>query len=229
MSKELKDYFMARGIATSRSTPYHPIGNGQVERYNGIIWRAVRLCLKSYQMSESSWELALPEALHSIRSLLSTATNTTPHERFFSFQRKSSHGTSLPSWLQPGPVMLRRFVRGSKLDPLVDRVELTDVNPTYAHVRFPDGRESTVSLRDLAPCARSEAASQDSAVETTLLDSHDLHTVRQGDACISDQPVPSSEPGNTPQPTAGTAPVLDLEPVLRRSTRPVKAPDRLTY
>ncbi len=51
--------------------------------------------------------------------------------------------------MQPGPVLLRRFVRTSKNDPLVDEVELTDVNPTYARVRYTDGRESSVSLRDL--------------------------------------------------------------------------------
>jgi len=153
MSSELKDYLSERGIATSKTTPYHPIGNGQVERYNGIIWNSVRLALRSRGLPSQQWEAVLPDALHSIRSLLSTAINTTPHERFFKFQRCSSYGASLPSWLTtPGPVLLRRYVRTSKNDPLVDEVELTDVNPTYAHIRYPDGRESTVSLRDLAPC-----------------------------------------------------------------------------
>ena len=45
MSAELKSYFANRGIATIHSTPYHPIGNGQVERYNGIVWKRVRLAL----------------------------------------------------------------------------------------------------------------------------------------------------------------------------------------
>ena len=90
--------------------------------------------------------MVLPDALHSIRSLLSTATNTTPHERFFGYQRRSSCGSSIPSWLStPGPVMLRRFVRHSKTDPLIDEVQLMDVNPSYAYIRYSDGRESTVS------------------------------------------------------------------------------------
>jgi hypothetical protein len=153
LSQELKQYFFKQGIATSKTTPYHPIGNGQVERYNGIIWKAVCLALKSANLPNSQWELVLPDALHFIRSLLSTSTNTTPHERFFNFQRRSSHGASLPSWLHsPGPILLRRFVRTNKTDPLVDQVELTDANPTYARVRYMDGRESTVSLRDLALC-----------------------------------------------------------------------------
>ena len=56
--------------------------------------------------------------------------------------------------------MLRRCVRHSKNDPLVDEVELTDVNSTYAHIRYPDGRQSTVSLKDLSHCPPT----------------HDLHT-----------------------------------------------------
>ena len=114
--------------------------NGQYERYNSIIWKGVQLALKSHNLQISNWEMVLPSVLHSIRLLLSIATNTTPHERFFAFQRRSMCGMSLPSWLTTsGNVMLRRYVRHTKNDPLVDEVELTDVNPTYAHIRYPDG------------------------------------------------------------------------------------------
>ena len=103
----------------------------------------------------TAWQSVLSVALHSVRSLLSTATNETPHERFFKFDRKTGQGQSLPSWLHhPGPVFLRNFQRTSKSEPLVEEVELLQANPTYAFVRFPNGRESTVSLRDLAPCPR---------------------------------------------------------------------------
>ena len=43
-----------------------------------------------------------------------------------------------------------------KSDPLVHEVELIHANPTYAHIKFPDGRESTASLKDLAKCPREE-------------------------------------------------------------------------
>ena len=42
-------------------------------------------------------------------------------------------------------------MRGSKYEPLVETVDLLDVNPNYAHVRLNNGRETTVSLRHLAP------------------------------------------------------------------------------
>lgn len=51
----------------------------------------------------------------------------------------------------PGPVLLKRHVRNSKFEPLVDEVELIEANPLYAHVQFPGGREDTVSLKHLAP------------------------------------------------------------------------------
>ena len=107
MSHKLKNHFYGRGIASSKSTPYHPIGNGQVERYNGIIWKNIKLALHTHNLSTQQWESVLADALHSIRSLLPTATNTTPHDWFFNFPRRSSHGSCPPSWLTPGAVLLR--------------------------------------------------------------------------------------------------------------------------
>ena len=52
-------------------------------------------------------------------------------------------------------MLLRNFVRANKNDDYVRQVQLTEANPTFARVRFPDGHESTVSLQDLAPCPSS--------------------------------------------------------------------------
>ena len=167
-------------------------------------------------LPDSKWELVLPNAPHSIRSLLSTSNNTTPHERSFSFQRRSSLGTSLSSWLQhPGPVLLRRFVRTSKNDPFVDQVELTDANPTYAHVKYPDGREPSASLWDLTPCPLppgqeglpSERKENDIAPDVTVPD-------LQQDSTAS--PMASDEQQNS----------STQVPTIRRSTRQVKPSSR---
>ena len=152
MSAELREFLTGLGVATSRTTPYNPEGNSQCERYNGTIWRAINLAMEGKKLSKGLWESVLPDVLHSIRSLLCTATNCTPHERMFTHTRRSASGTSLPSWLlSPGKVFLRRHVRG-KFDPLVEPVELVEANPLYAHIRHSSGKTDTVSIRDLAPC-----------------------------------------------------------------------------
>ena len=43
-SDKLKTYFMQNGLASNMSTPYYPMGNGQVEGYDGTVW-------------ESQWQL----------------------------------------------------------------------------------------------------------------------------------------------------------------------------
>ena len=152
MSSELKSYLTSQGIATSRTTAYNPAENGQVERYNGIIWKTIELALKSRGLGIQQWAMVLQPALHSIRSLLCTATNATPHERMFTHARKSHHGFSLPTWLTtPGTILMKNNNRGNKYEPLVQEVELIEANPEYAHVKLPNGNETSVSLRHLAP------------------------------------------------------------------------------
>ena len=170
LSRELKDYLHSRGIVTSHSTLYHSTGNSQCERFNQTIWKTISLMIKGRNLGPHHWEEVLPEALHLVRTRLSTATNTTPHERFLPFPRRSMLGRSLPTWLiTPNTVMLKRFVR-NKSEPLCDEVELLDANAKTALVRFPDGKESTVSVSDIAPLSDMsdnepcEQCSQNSAV-----------------------------------------------------------------
>ncbi|XP_045104966.1 LOW QUALITY PROTEIN: uncharacterized protein LOC123500328 [Portunus trituberculatus] len=227
MSKEICNFLMENGIVYTHSSPYHPQGNGQCERENGIIWKAVQLALRSQKLPDilrhgSSWESVLDVALHSIRLLLCTATNQTPHERLFSYHRKSCNGYSLPSWLSsPGPTLLRKFVRSFKTDPLVERVELVTATPHYARVRYQDGRESTVSTSDLAPFPRDQSAPQNE---------------QQSPAGIPDAlGSPSKDAVYHPPLTEQTpSPVADArdegkQDSLHRSIRIKKPVDRLTY
>ena len=50
---------------------------------------------------------------------------------------------------EPGPVYVCKHVR-DKYDPVVEKMDLLNANPNYAVVRSPEGREVTVSTRDIA-------------------------------------------------------------------------------
>ena len=156
MSQELKLYLHNKGIATSNTTAYNPTGNGQCERYNGVIWKSIRLALYSKNLPVTCWESVLQDVLHSQRSLLNTSTNCSPHERMFHHGRRSSHGTSIPTWLTKSKTALvKRHARSSKHDPLVDEVEVLAVNPCYIRVKYPSGREDNVSLKHVSPPSNS--------------------------------------------------------------------------
>ena len=77
MSYKFKSWLHSLGVSTSRTTRYNPRGNGQVEHYKGIIWKTIVLALCVKRLSLMYWECVLPNVLHSIRSLLCTATNLT--------------------------------------------------------------------------------------------------------------------------------------------------------
>ena len=239
-SYELKSWLHSNGVATSRTTSYNPRGNGQCERYNGTIWKAIQCCLKSRKLPITHWEDVVTDALHSIRSLLCTATNCTPHERMFKHNRRSATGTSIPSWLKPGPIYVKRHVR-NKDEPLVDEAELLETNPNYAHIRFHDGSETTVSIRDISP--RAIDASELHSAPTDGIDRPD------NDIFESQQPESNQVPESTQVPPNEVSTDTDFKeidsngnshtenhqpsgnpaadaPPLRRSTRARKAVDR---
>ena len=73
------------------------------------------------------------EALHAIRSLLCTATNDIPHNRLFSYERKSSFGQNIPSWLlEADKALLKKYVKNSKYDVDNEEVEIVQPNAQYA-------------------------------------------------------------------------------------------------
>lgn len=111
LSAETQLYLRNKNISTSKTSRYNPRGNGQVEKLNGTLWKAIQVTLHSRKLSDQEWETILPDALHSLRYLLCTATNTTPHERLFKFSRKSTTGKSIPSWIKPGPVFIKNHTR----------------------------------------------------------------------------------------------------------------------
>ena len=59
VSEELHKHLTKNSIGHSFSSVYNPRGNGQVERYNGTIWRGVQLALESDGLEAKHWESAL--------------------------------------------------------------------------------------------------------------------------------------------------------------------------
>ena len=119
----------------------------------------------------------------------------------------------MPSWLmQPGTVIIKRNVRRSKYEPLVDEVELVEANPRYAHVIFPDGRETTVSTKQVAP-ASNTTDSQASSIE--------MSTSEVPTNLEKEQVTPHEDSPN------GNDTLAVEEIPLRRSTRTRPPPEKL--
>ena len=178
--------------------------------------------LRTRKLEQEQWESVLPEALHCVRSLLCTSTNATPHERFFQFRRRSMFGRSLPSWLvTPGIVLLKKHNR-NKYDSLCEEVELLHANPSYAHVRLSDGRETTVSTTELAPQGSSPSSKQavdDNDGNQVLPSNGQNEHFTSTDSAPEQVPTFEVTPDSPPQ-------ISNEETVLRRSNRLRKTVDR---
>jgi len=166
-STRFRQFLLENGVVKSRTTPYHPQGNGQCERMNGSICKGIALALKSENLEKDKWVYVLPRVLSSIRGLLCTSTNCTPHERMFKFNRSSKFGTNLPTFLtEPGNTILYKNHVRSKGDPLVNKVKLIEtISPHHASVEFPDGRNTTVSTSKLAPFPNDEIIVEEQEIE----------------------------------------------------------------
>ena len=93
------------------------------------------MALKTCGLPMAYWQHILPDALHSLCSLLCMATNCSPHEWLLKYARRSSVGGYVPSWLiTPGPVLLKCHVHTSKDDLLVDELALLQDNRQEAHI-----------------------------------------------------------------------------------------------
>ena len=117
---ELRHFLLNNGIAKIRTTPCRPQGNGQCERMNGCIMKAIYLALRTLGLDKSRWETASPIALASQRSLLCTATNSTPHDRLLRFPRSSITGIDLPDFFSTLQHCITSTSRSLKGDPLVE-------------------------------------------------------------------------------------------------------------
>ena len=141
----------------------------------------------------------------------------TPLERFFGFSHRSSAGASIPTWpATPGPLYMKCQVHTSKMDPRVEEVELLQANPHYAQVRYPDGRETTVATKHLAP--KGQVVETQPAPECIPVEAENLPV--DTSVGVSLDAEPSSAPEPPPEPQPELTPARNVEPApVRRSQR----------
>ena len=181
--------------------------------------------MKTQGLKTEEWEVVLNESLHAIRSLLCTATNSTPHERFFNHQRRTTNGVSLPSWLTPGPVLAKRNVKHSKYEDSVEEVELLEANPQYALIQRKDGSESTISLRQLAPRGVSTGTSRDCS---TCDNNEPLPVEGETQPVLEEQPMPdNNSPAAVPEYLDEATSVFPIDSANIRPQRERKPPSYL--
>jgi len=76
-SQLLSDLCRLWGVNKSRTTPYHPQGNGVVERNNRVLGDSLRSLLLGRGQEE--WDVVLPQAMRAYRSTPHTSTGETPN------------------------------------------------------------------------------------------------------------------------------------------------------
>ena len=116
-------------------------------------------------------------------------------------------------WLiTPEPVYFCNFNRTSKNDPVVDAVEILQANPTYARVKKSDGRETSVSPRNLDRCPDEEVTNQQDE------DTDDQQSVKE---------TGGEEHGNDNEQKDNEEKIL--QPTLRKSSRIRERTERWGY
>jgi transposase InsO family protein len=86
-SEEFASFCRENNIRHSRSTAFHPEGNGLTERLN----RTLKMLLKTHLIDEANWDLSIPHCLFAIRSSSHETTGFSP------FQLMYGRGMTLPS------------------------------------------------------------------------------------------------------------------------------------
>ena len=129
----MKDLWALYGINKSRTTPYHPEGNAQVERYNQTIAAMLSVLSTDYQ----DWDLKIPLAVSSYNGTIHATTSFTPNKLWFGRELYVQADRVLPD----NPLKKR-----TTREQYVQRLEL-DMRIAYEVARNVIGRNMKVQKR----------------------------------------------------------------------------------
>ena len=131
----LKQTLEAFGIAKSRTTAYHPEGDGMVERFN----RSLLQLLRVYVDTQSDWERHLPLALYAYRTAVHASTGVSPHSLMFG---RPSHSPLFDSSHSFDSTSYQFYLR-DQLAKLKDLVELNLVASSDTQKKYYDKQLSS--------------------------------------------------------------------------------------
>jgi hypothetical protein len=127
----------AFGIKKSHTTPYHPQGDGLVERSN----RSVLQMLRTYVTKEEDWEQYLPLLLYAYRTSQHSSTKFSPYFLMFGKEPKSLLTSDSPPGYDANTYGSQLTMKLAKLFDLVDS------NLTEAADRQKKGYDSSTQKR----------------------------------------------------------------------------------
>ncbi|XP_069750516.1 uncharacterized protein [Narcine bancroftii] len=121
-----------------------------------------------------------------------------------------------------GSVLIKKHGRTHKMDPLVERGELIHMNQNYVFVMFPDGREDSVSMRDLAPAEEEPAEEEEEEAEEPQTNPIDVPSASlQAPTPLSAAPqMMNATPLGTPNPPSIPTTPSRSTPLSAQTTHP---------
>jgi len=114
-------------VKKSHTTPYHPMGDGLVERMN----RSLLNLLRAFAQKSSDWEDHLQLLMYVYRTSKHTSTGMSPHEIIFGLNPPSIHVPELHTSAFLDPQEYSTSLR----QKLLDIRELVDANITHSTER----------------------------------------------------------------------------------------------